>query len=102
MALLMAGAYLPQGVSMLYAIASTAAFFTYGMDKSAAQRGDWRIGERVLHFISFIGGWPGAYLGQQVFRHKTQKTSFLFVYWVTVAINCVALGYLFLWPAMHV
>jgi len=33
-------------------------------------------------------------LAQRIFRHKTQKRSFRATYWVTVALNCVAFGWL--------
>ncbi|TFW08951.1 DUF1294 domain-containing protein [Oxalobacteraceae bacterium OM1] len=75
-----------------YAAASLAAFAAYGFDKSAARRAAHgnarRTPERTLHLLGVLGGWPGALLAQQVFRHKTQKTSFLALFWLTVALNC--------------
>lgn len=99
LALLAAGAYLPKIVFMLYVLASAAAFLAYGLDKSAAKRGGRRISEKSLHAISLMGGWPGACLGRQMFRHKTQKTSFLVVFWLAAALNCALVGWWFLWPA---
>lgn len=51
-------------------------FLFYGFDKqqAIAQRG--RIPEFVLHGLALAGGTPGAFLGQIVFRHKTQKLKF--------------------------
>ncbi|MCE7524423.1 DUF1294 domain-containing protein [Alloalcanivorax xenomutans] len=40
------------------------------------------------------GGWPGALLAQRVFRHKTRKTSFQVVFYLVVAANLGALGWL--------
>ncbi|MBD3675077.1 MAG: DUF1294 domain-containing protein [Planctomycetaceae bacterium] len=55
---------------------SAVAFACYGWDKRQARLGYRRISERTLHRLSIFGGWPGAVLGQQTFRHKTAKTSF--------------------------
>jgi len=76
----------------VYALTSILGFGVYGFDKHRAEAGEWRIPENNLHLISLLGGWPGALIGQQVFRHKTQKTSFQSVFWVTVAVNCIALA----------
>lgn len=36
-------------------------FFTYALDKSAAQRGTWRTRESHLHLLALLGGWPAAW-----------------------------------------
>jgi uncharacterized membrane protein YsdA (DUF1294 family) len=41
-----------------------------------------------------FGGWPGALLAQRTLRHKSSKMEFQRVYWITVALNCAALGFL--------
>jgi uncharacterized membrane protein YsdA (DUF1294 family) len=38
-----------------------------------------------LHFFELLGGWPGALLAQQCFRHKTRKVSFQLLFWMIVA-----------------
>ncbi len=48
----------------------------FGFDKLRAEAGTWRIAESTLLSWAFVGGSPGAYLGRQVFRHKTRKLSF--------------------------
>ncbi len=70
---------------------SASALLVYGWDKFSAKRNWRRTPEKSLHMLSLAGGWPGALLGQQVFRHKTSKHSFQRVYWATVAINCLGL-----------
>ena len=50
--------------------------------------------ERTLHLFSLLGGWPGALAAQRLFRHKSSKASFQTTYWITVALNCAALGWL--------
>lgn len=78
------------GASLLL---NLAVFFVYWKDKYAAGTGQWRVKENTLHLGSLLGGWGGAWFAQQVLRHKSSKTSFLRVYWVTVAAHCAAVGW---------
>ena len=71
----------------VYAGASVVAFFAYVFDKSAARQNRWRTQESTLHGLALLGGWPGALLAQQILRHKTSKTSFIAVFWLTVLAN---------------
>ena len=66
---------------------SVVAFFVYRSDKRSAEAGEWRVPEATLHFIALIGGWPGAFLAQRAFRHKTSKLSFQFVFWIVVLVH---------------
>lgn len=88
---------LPFVVLIAYFLASCVAYVAYFLDKAASLKGNWRTRESTLHFFSVVGGWPGAMLAQRTLRHKTQKHSFQVTYWVTVVLNCAALGWL-LWP----
>jgi uncharacterized membrane protein YsdA (DUF1294 family) len=56
----------------------------YGWDKYQAKRGGHRTAEVVLHMWAFSGGWQGAVLGQEIFRHKTSKVSFRVTHWLVV------------------
>ncbi|MBV6823027.1 DUF1294 domain-containing protein [Pseudomonas sp. PD9R] len=82
-----------RGVSVIplaaYGIVSVLAFFLYWSDKRKARADDWRTPENVLHALEFAGGWPGALLAQQVFRHKTRKVSFQLVFWLIVLLHQV-------------
>jgi uncharacterized membrane protein YsdA (DUF1294 family) len=82
---------LPPGIFVFYLVASIAAAVAYGVDKSAAQSGRWRTAESTLHVLALMGGWPGALVGQRVFRHKSRKRSFQVDFLCTVALNCGAL-----------
>jgi uncharacterized membrane protein YsdA (DUF1294 family)/cold shock CspA family protein len=82
---------LPFGVFALYVVVSLIAFLVYRHDKSAAQQNQWRTGEGTLILLALLGGWPGAFVAQHFFHHKTKKTSFQIVFWVTVLLNCVGL-----------
>lgn len=73
---------------------SICAFFAYGSDKSRAQKQLWRTPEDTLHGWALLGGWPGAWFAQRIFRHKTQKGSFRWTYLVTVIGNLVGLWFL--------
>ncbi len=68
----------------IYLIASLLAYYFYWDDKRRAKRNEWRITEANLQFWSLIGGWPGAFIAQQQFRHKTKKLSFQMVFWLIV------------------
>jgi uncharacterized membrane protein YsdA (DUF1294 family) len=82
-----------QGGSLIplaaYGIVSVLAFLLYWSDKRKARVDHWRTPENVLHALEFAGGWPGALLAQQVFRHKTRKVSFQLVFWIIVLLHQV-------------
>ena len=71
----------------VYGVASLVTYLVYAIDKKAARKGAWRIPEAQLHLLALIGGWPGALIAQQTLRHKSKKTSFRFVFWITVFLN---------------
>ncbi|MBV4484898.1 DUF1294 domain-containing protein [Pseudomonas sp. SWRI153] len=82
-----------QGISLLplaaYGIVSLLAFFLYWADKRKARVDAWRTPENILHAVELAGGWPGALIAQQVFRHKTRKVSFQILFWVIVLLHQV-------------
>ncbi|MCK8683126.1 DUF1294 domain-containing protein [Pseudomonas umsongensis] len=82
-----------QGGSLIplaaYGIVSVLAFLLYWSDKRKARVDHWRTPENVLHALEFAGGWPGALLAQQVFRHKTRKVSFQLMFWIIVLLHQV-------------
>lgn len=75
----------------IYGIASLITYVMYAMDKRAAIKQRRRVSEKTLHWLALVGGWPGAWCAQQWLRHKTQKTTFRRVFWVTVILNLVAM-----------
>ena len=78
----------------IYGIMSLVTLIAYAIDKNAAVRGKWRIQEMTLHALELGCGWPGAWLAQRLFRHKSSKKSYLVVYWFMVALNLGAVWYL--------
>jgi uncharacterized membrane protein YsdA (DUF1294 family) len=73
-------------------VMSLACFVAYGWDKRSAANGSRRVPEQTLHILALLGGWPGALLGQRHFRHKTQKLSFLIVFWCVVLLHVAIVG----------
>lgn len=63
-------------------------FITYGIDKYLAKKRLFRISEKLLFFLSFLGGVVGAFLGMVTFHHKTKKRKFwilnflIFIFWL--------------------
>lgn len=66
-------------------------FLFYGYDKLIAGSSLLRVPEWVLHGLSIGGGSPTGLIAQKVFRHKTIKGSFQFVYWAIVLIQAIIL-----------
>lgn len=84
----------PLGVPAFYLLMSAVSLVLYGIDKSAAANGRWRTKEATLHLFELAGGWPGALVAQRLFRHKTRKQPFQFIFWCAVIVNCAALGWI--------
>ena len=67
------------------------AFAAFRRDKQLSETGGWRIPERRLLRMAFLGGWVGAKLAQRRFRHKTTKEPFrsrlnrIPAYWLVLA-----------------
>lgn len=86
--------FTPIALSLLLVVFSLIAYGLYAKDKAAAQKNEWRVSERTLHVAALLGGWPGALLAQNRLRHKTRKTRFRVVFWLTVLINFGFLAWL--------
>ena len=72
------------GALGLYPVVSLVSFCQYWNDKNSAQKGRWRTAENTLQVTALFGGWPGALLAQQVFRHKTRKLEFQLPFWLII------------------
>jgi uncharacterized membrane protein YsdA (DUF1294 family) len=71
----------------LHVFSSLLALVLYGYDKRQAKNKGSRIPERVLHWVEGLGGWPGALLAQQIFRHKRSKAPYMAMFRVIVLTN---------------
>jgi uncharacterized membrane protein YsdA (DUF1294 family) len=78
------GSGLPMAV---YPLMSVIAFALYGHDKRQARTQGQRTPEKLLRAAELLGGWPGALVAQQVFRHKTRKVSYQSVFWLVVLVH---------------
>ena len=77
---------------VMLAVVSPVSFLAYGWDKRQAKKNGWRVPEKTLHSIDAVGGWPGGFLAQQIFRHKTQKGAFQIKFWLTVVMHVVGVA----------
>ena len=59
-----------------FILLTLAGLILMGIDKGRARRKAWRIPERTLFLIAFLGGGLGALLGMYIFRHKTRHMKF--------------------------
>ena len=48
----------------------------YVIDKRAARARRSRLPEKILHLLELLGGWPVAYVTQQMIQHKCSKRSY--------------------------
>ena len=75
------------GLRLYTLILSSITFILYGYDKAQARISGWRVSEKTLHVFEFFGGWPGALIGQQFFRHKTAKLSYQITFWLIFVVH---------------
>lgn len=81
-------------ISFLFVLvgANLLVFLYYYQDKTSAIKKGWRTPEATLHWFSLLGGWPGAYIAQKMFKHKHKKSSFMLTYKLTVLLNCLIIA----------
>lgn len=84
--------WVPVVVPLVYFVLSGASYLVYWWDKDAAGARAQRTPENTLHLLDVLGGWPGALIAQQQFRHKTVKASFQAMFWITVLVNVAAVA----------
>lgn len=74
-------------VLAVYALMSLLTAGLYWHDKRRATVQGQRTPEKLLHAAELLGGWPGALIAQQLFRHKTRKIAYQLVFWLIVALH---------------
>ncbi len=85
-----------------WAALSLVTFSVYVTDKGQAKASGGRVPEALLHLLEALGGWPGAFVAQQVVRHKNAKFGYQVAFWIIVALHqVVALDYLLGWQIWH-
>lgn len=61
-------------------------------DKILAIRHEFRVSEKTLILISFLGGCFGFYLSMIIFHHKTNKKKFDKYIYLSIILWIIALG----------
>ena len=79
----------------LFAAWNAVVFILYGADKLLAKLQARRIPEKSLISLAFCFGGIGAFLGMQLFRHKTRKPLFRTAIPLAVVLNLALLGVFF-------
>ena len=74
---------------LYFIVINILSFFLMKIDKKRSIKKQSRISEFTLYLVSLLGGSIGTILGMQIFRHKTQKNSFIFVIVIIIFIQCV-------------
>ena len=80
-----------QGITFAILIWNLLVFMIYGIDKSKARKGAWRIPEKYLLSFAFLLGGFGAWLAGVTFHHKTRKWYFKTVWFLGIVTTLVAL-----------
>lgn len=78
---------------LVYPVMSLVSVLLYWHDKAQARTQARRIPEKLLHGTELFGGWPGALLAQQLFRHKTRKVPYQVTFWAIVVVHQAAWTY---------
>ena len=78
-----------QGFALFLMIWNLVVFLVYGLDKGKARKGSYRISEKTLLLMTYVGGGLGAWGGGTHFRHKTQKKYFQLAWAVGVLIDAL-------------
>lgn len=73
-------------------------FLLYGLDKYKAIRQEWRIPERALLLMAFVGGAFGAFSAMRIFRHKTRKERFRLM----IPLFCFLWGYVIVHKVLEI
>ena len=83
-------------ILMIYlAIINATAMLLMLADKVKAKKKAWRIPERTLLLTAALGGSLGAFLGMELFRHKTKHLRFTLGIPVMLAVH-ILLAVIFL------
>ena len=82
---------LNEGITFVLLIWNLLIFVIYGIDKSKAKRGAWRIPEKYLLSFAFLCGGFGAWLAGITFHHKTRKWYFKTVWFLGIVTTLATL-----------
>ena len=83
-----------EGITLAFLIWNLLIFLIYGIDKSKARRGAWRVPEKILLILALTCGGFGARLAGITFHHKTRKWYFKTVWFLGMVTTLVALYFI--------
>ncbi len=84
-----------EGILLIYfLIINILAFLLMAIDKRRSISNKWRIPEKTLLTIGFVGGAFGAFLGMRAFRHKTKRKKFTILVPLSMLIYLVIIAYI--------
>ncbi|AIN75026.1 Uncharacterized membrane protein YsdA, DUF1294 family [Flavobacterium psychrophilum DSM 3660] len=78
-------------ILIYFFIINTIGFFLIGYDKRMAIANQYRISEKTLLSIVFLGGIIGSGLAMLFFKHKTSKTSYLLKFFGIISLQIMIL-----------
>lgn len=70
-------------------------FIIMGIDKWKAKQHRWRIPEKKLWLIAWLGGAAGTWLGMIVFHHKTRHPNFFYGFTLLAIVELLIIFALF-------
>lgn len=82
-------------IIIYFALINLISFIVFFIDKQKAKRDKWRIQEKTLHILSFLGGAIGSIAAMLLFRHKTKKPVFIVITILALIFN------IFIWYQMY-
>ncbi len=86
-----------QGFALFLMIWNLVVFFVYGLYQGKARKGSYRISEKTLLMMTYVGGGLGAWAGGTHFRHKTQKKYFQLAWAIGVLIDALLIYWMWKW-----
>ena len=75
---------------LYFIIINLISFVLFFIDKQKAKKDKWRIQEKTLHSMSFLGGVFGSIAAMLIFHHKTKKTVFIVITIAALIFNIAA------------
>ena len=78
-------------IALYLALINLVTFAVWRADKRKAVKRQSRIRESTLLTLCALGGWPGAIVSAQLYRHKTSKLAFIYKVYFVVAVQIAVL-----------
>ncbi|MYL19997.1 DUF1294 domain-containing protein [Halobacillus litoralis] len=82
--------------ALFYLVVNAWLFILMGVDKKRSRLEQWRVPEKHLWLLAWIGGALGGMLGMKVFRHKTKHKAFTAGFPLLAAAHALLIGWLYM------